>query len=45
MEALQKRGEQLEQLNDKAAGLECAAADFRANARRLRQQQEERGWF
>ncbi|KAH8049412.1 hypothetical protein JL722_11943 [Aureococcus anophagefferens] len=44
MEALQKRGA-LEQLNDKAAGLECAAADFRANARRLRQQQEERGWF
>ena len=45
MQALQERGERLEQLNDKAAKMNDAASDFQESTQRLLQQQRSKQWF
>ena len=45
MQALQDRGEKLEQLNVRAGEMNDAASDFQANAAKLLRQQQERKWY
>ncbi len=45
MQALQERGEKLEQLNDKAARMNDAAAEFQESTAALLRQQKSKQWF
>ena len=45
LQALHERGEKLQQVNEKAAKMNDAAADFHESTRKLLQQQKSKAWF